>query len=671
MTLHRQDRLELSERRVTQGCPEVDELRERVGTAEQTADFSDAVAWPSYSDVSRQNCPLDFAAGERSSLNGKYSSYCSSLALPKGFRASLCELLRGQFDEFADSAFGWPFEPSFKIVTHGRRLCGIDQGWTLQSSQGCFLSIGSLDGSKTFVEAEPGKTSSLPDELATVLCGLDAGDEQGSLLCLPRFAIFRKTSRFGCPVFFFSDRVYVGKPGIGTADPASQFSNFIESFDRVHTAPSPTRRFVVNRRSVMSNEQNVPPLDEQNGRSRATRKSPRAAVHARKTATAKVVSRRMGLATNGAAAGQFLRTPLLGNSDRTAQAEVSDTRVSIDVPVARKVSDVERQKRSSGAGGSFGFPEESLQRERALIESAKLSKSVESWFDLYSQVGGRPVYSWKWCVHGAEVTTIPAVLPEWRRHVCDTKVLSIMLCVLLDDVADEQGNEQLLEALMEIVERQRMPAMGDFSEKERKCAEVTLELSTIYEGRVAEYPLCDVYRRLLRFDLMQYFNTMRYSCLLNENLNLLNVTEHELYLPHAMHMMSFSTLDLMCTPDFDVHELGRYREVIWHAQCMGRVGNLLSTWEREIGQTDFTSGVFARAVVEGDLRVDQLRVGEAPAIEAAIVDGGHEQHFLNTWYEHRERLKAKVAQIHSIDLQDFVERQERFFQMHLACRGTI
>jgi len=327
--------------------------------------------------------------------------------------------------------------------------------------------------------------------------------------------------------------------------------------------------------------------------------------------------------------------------------------------------------RESETDGYFGFSEKSLKLERDAVRSAELSPSVETWFDIYSEVGRRPRFLWQWCVHGAELTTIPAVLPVWRSHLCDTKVLSIMLCVLLDDVADEEGNEPLLDILMQIIAGEPLPSMQGFSSRDRRCAEVTFELVQIYESRVSLYSLYEVYKRLLQFDLLQYFNTMRYSCLLNENLSLLNVTEHELYLPHAMHMMSFSTLDLMCTPDFQVHELGRFRELIWHTQCMGRVGNLLSTWRREIAQTDFTSGVFARAVVNGDLEVSDLYPGNASVIEDAIVDGGHETYFLSKWYEHREHLKAKVDEVHSIDLKDFVESQERFFRMHLACRGAI
>ena len=39
---------------------------------------------------------------------------------------------------------------------------------------------------------------------------------------------------------------------------------------------------------------------------------------------------------------------------------------------------------------------------------------------------------------------------------------------------------------------------------------------------------------------------------------------------------------------------------------MGRIGNLLSTWQREVRVRDFTSGVFARAVQQGDLELDDL-----------------------------------------------------------------
>lgn len=329
------------------------------------------------------------------------------------------------------------------------------------------------------------------------------------------------------------------------------------------------------------------------------------------------------------------------------------------------------QERRSSRAGSLDVPAALLDRERRAVLNARLTSQVEACFRRYSQVGRRPRYVWQWCVHGANLTTLPCVLPKLRTHVRDTKVLSIMLCVLLDDCADVEGNEVLLEALLKIIGREPSVDLSGFSDAERRYAEVTRSLSDEYESRIREYPCYPVFEDLLRYDQLQYFNTMRFSNLLNRHLSLLNSAEHDLYLPHAMHMMSFATLDLMCTPTFRLEELGKLREAIWYAQCMGRIGNLLSTWQREIAQRDFTSGVFARAVMNGDLSIGQLETADPAEIEAVIRNGGHEQHYFQRWRHFQQCFQSRIEEIHSVDLHPLIDGQERFFYMHLACRGRI
>lgn len=344
------------------------------------------------------------------------------------------------------------------------------------------------------------------------------------------------------------------------------------------------------------------------------------------------------------------------------------------VPGFRRVRTRE-MRNGNGHGGADGailnLPSAVLQREREAVAAARLTPEIEAWFQQYSRVGRRARYAWQWCVHGAELTTLPCVLSRLRPHLCDTKVLSIMLCVLLDDVADEGDRREFLESLLQIVERQTCPDLDRFSPREREYAEVARRLSVEYERRIREYPCYHVFEDLLRYDLMQYFNTMRFSHLLNRHLTLLNSAEHDLYLPHAMHMMSFATLDLMCIPDFPLSELGRFREAMWYAQCMGRIGNLLSTWRREIEQGDFTSGVFARAVLNRDLTVEQLVAGDPTEIEAAIERGRHEEYFYRRWQFYRSHFHDRIAQIGSVDLSAVLDAHDRFFHMHLACRGQI
>ena len=150
----------------------------------------------------------------------------------------------------------------------------------------------------------------------------------------------------------------------------------------------------------------------------------------------------------------------------------------------------------------------------------------------------------------------------------------------------------------------------------------------------------------------------------------MNLTEHDLYLPHNMHMMISATMDLMCSPEFDHSELGTVREAVWRAQYMGRIGNLVTTWEREIGQGDYTSGVFASLLSAGDLSPAELESGDRALIDRTIREGRHEQRFLQRWARCRDEILLLQPRVRSIDLGGLIAGLERLICLHLASRGA-
>ncbi|MEX0711690.1 MAG: hypothetical protein WD278_05035 [Pirellulales bacterium] len=317
-----------------------------------------------------------------------------------------------------------------------------------------------------------------------------------------------------------------------------------------------------------------------------------------------------------------------------------------------------------GSLGEASTPQ--AQREQVLAQ--QLSPTIAAWVEAYTSVGKRNLYLWKWCTRGVELTTLPCVPPDLRADAVDTKVLSGMLNVLLDDAADQQGHAGLLGELLKLVHG-ASPDWSRLNHEEQAYGRFTRCVWREYWRRVRRYPCFAAFKQLLRYDLAQLFNTIHYSYLVNRNLSMLNLVEHDQYSAQGMMMMSFATVDLMCTPGFDVRELGTLREAVWHGQWMARIGNLISTWKREIDEGDYTSGVFARAVALGELSIEQLAKADPGQIEGVIRHGGHEEHFLARWQYHRSRLDSLRPQIGSFDLAVWLDGLDCLLDTELGSCG--
>ena len=291
------------------------------------------------------------------------------------------------------------------------------------------------------------------------------------------------------------------------------------------------------------------------------------------------------------------------------------------------------------------------------------------WVRRYEQVGSRSLYLWKWVRKGVEITTLSCVNAELYDEVCDLKVLGVMLDVLIDDIADHGGDPLLLEQLLGVSFGDERVTLSNVAASDLAYAEFTLDVWEEIKRRTRQLPGYKSLSPVWRYDYLQLFNAMRYSHMINQDIALLNMAEHDLYLPHNMHIMISATVDLMSSDTFQHDDLGRLRDAVWHAQCMGRIGNLATTWERELGEGDYTSGVYARAVAEGDLSIEDLRRGDQVAIAKTIRDGGHEAFFFERWLELRQRLVDLAPHVHSVDLRSLLEGYERLIRFHLISRG--
>lgn len=104
---------------------------------------------------------------------------------------------------------------------------------------------------------------------------------------------------------------------------------------------------------------------------------------------------------------------------------------------------------------------------------------------------------------------------------------------------------------------------------------------------------------------------------------------------------------------------------------MGRIGNMLTTWEREVLDRDFTSGVFAHALGRGLLAPSDLKSSPAHEIMSALETGQCQAHFIREWKAHREQMAAKIGNVRSCDLTDYLKAFEHLIVLHLSSRGLM
>ena len=316
-------------------------------------------------------------------------------------------------------------------------------------------------------------------------------------------------------------------------------------------------------------------------------------------------------------------------------------------------------------------PEELAEMVRE-IKAVRFSPYLNRWISEYETVGQRGRFLWQWCLKGVHMITLPCVEQSMREHVVETKILSILFGTLIDDIADrEQDSEMLQMAIDAASENWSVARLELWHGRRRSYLEMISGLWHEIWTRCQTYPRLTDFEHLLRFDNDQILNSMRYALLANQCPGLLNVIEHDLYQPHNMQIMFMATLDLCASRSFNRDELGMAREIFWHAQRMGRIGNMITTWEREVLDRDFTSGIFAFAVHRGILSAEDLRNLPAHEIMGLLESAECQGHFINEWSYHRSQMERKITKVKSVDLTGYLGAFEKLIRLHLCSRGLM
>lgn len=313
---------------------------------------------------------------------------------------------------------------------------------------------------------------------------------------------------------------------------------------------------------------------------------------------------------------------------------------------------------------------DNIKREIEKTKKIKLPIELQDWVGGYKRVGGeRNDFIWKWIYIVSKTITLSGVEKKYLKSLWEIKFLMIMFVVLIDDMADKYKNKKMLEDLIKIPFNQSGIKLVRLKGEDRKFIAFTMKLWNYIEGIYKKYPRYEEFKEIIQFDLKQLLNAMEYAYLVNKNHNIINKIEYRTYFSHNMQLIIDVMFDLSCSPKFDARELGKIRQVSDHAQFMARIGNWISTWEREIGEEDFTSSVFAYALENKTISLEEMTKNNKEALIKKIRKAGIEDKFLREWEDNYQEIKKLNKNIKSINAVDFLNFLEKIIFMHLTSKG--
>lgn len=283
-----------------------------------------------------------------------------------------------------------------------------------------------------------------------------------------------------------------------------------------------------------------------------------------------------------------------------------------------------------------------------------------------------------WCtVHLINSTS--GYLAEGERQevldaVRDQKLPARVRGVLDDDLLEKRDDRATFEraALVLFHDHTAMDAPG----VDRECIETIERVWATVDARIRTAPTHDQHRQLLEYDFKQLPNVTEYTALLNDTPELANLNEPRVHESYNTSMFVYADIDPMYSAGFDRTDLGPVRDAVWHGQQVARIGNWLTTWERELREADYSSGAVVRGVENGAVRPDTLRSaggdpdGASPSdVAARIRETGSEQYLLDRWLRERGRLREFDERVDSVGIDRYASGLETVVKYRLAARG--
>ena len=309
------------------------------------------------------------------------------------------------------------------------------------------------------------------------------------------------------------------------------------------------------------------------------------------------------------------------------------------------------------------------------VSGVELPTAVREFADRYDHlIGNRDRFLWKWIFNLFDKFTLTSVPNREHSTVYEQKTLLTIFVTVLDDLAESDADQATFDA------GRRIPFGADVADHGGSVTDAVdhdvlgylADLWEAIDAAVRDTPRHADFIDIFEYDLRQTFNSMEYSGLVNDNPAMANRAETERYDAYNMTMLPYACIDLMHSPSFDRSELGTLRSILCDLQQMARIGNWVTTWERELGEGDISSGVVVCALKRDILDYEEIVDAERRDVELLadrIRSHGIEAEFTREWELRDRTVRKRASEVKSVDVEQIVDGIETVMNHHLASEG--
>ena len=292
-----------------------------------------------------------------------------------------------------------------------------------------------------------------------------------------------------------------------------------------------------------------------------------------------------------------------------------------------------------------GITPEVRKREIEKIQKVKLPAELQEWVKEYEKVGDRDERVWIFTYKIIkEISYFIVCDKKYSESLNKIKFLFSMLVITIDDIADKEKSDKLLNELSELFFYKR--------KKTKKLDGVPMFVLRVFrciEQEINKYPFFINFEKILYFEIVQIFNSMRFAILVNKHPFMMSRIDYWNYFPCTMQIMAHGILELMCANrKFEEKELKEIRDFFSVVQKMGRIGNWISTWEREIYENDFSSLFFVYAVDYNIIDINNMEKMNKLRVVKEIKRLNIEKELIKKWCEYYQEIYNNKKDIKKI-----------------------